>query len=259
MIGGAARSVQATWRTQICMLDTRAQRRGLTALRALLLRSLATRDPARPRPTLASSGAPRSSRRLAALQVPTNTALLCIRSAPATAARTSILGVMISSVLQKPHNAVGAVFSTTQKAFVLARTFHYLAIMWLMLAPLCAADDGPERLPPLPEEEPGRAEMQYQATCINAWLGGDAELLHVLPLQPSRAQLASACRDGILMWCGLLLPACHRPPVSTCCPPACLKGCLMGSLFQPSAALFSELLRREWRRWLLVRGGLMTL
>ena len=63
------------------------------------------------------------------------------------------------------------------------------------------ADEGPERCPPLPEEEPGRAEMLYYATCINARLGGDASLAHLLPLQPSRAQVVAACRDGILLWC----------------------------------------------------------
>jgi hypothetical protein len=42
--------------------------------------------------------------------------------------------------------------------------------------------------------------MQYYATFINARLHGDEALLHVLPLQPTPAQVVSACRDGILLW-----------------------------------------------------------
>ena len=57
-----------------------------------------------------------------------------------------------------------------------------------------------ERLPPLPCKDPGRKEMHYYAICINHRLGSDAALAHVLPLEPSPAQIASACRDGILLW-----------------------------------------------------------
>ena len=42
--------------------------------------------------------------------------------------------------------------------------------------------------------------MQYYATCINHRLRSDASLAHVLPLEPSSAQLVCACRDGILLW-----------------------------------------------------------
>jgi len=62
------------------------------------------------------------------------------------------------------------------------------------------AGDPLERLPPLPCEEPGRKEMQYYATCINHRLRKDTTLTHILPLKPSSAHIASACRDGILLW-----------------------------------------------------------
>jgi hypothetical protein len=57
-----------------------------------------------------------------------------------------------------------------------------------------------ERLPALPVEEPGRTEMQYFATCINARLRDDESLASILPLQPSAAHVISACKDGILLW-----------------------------------------------------------
>ena len=90
----------------------------------------------------------------------------------------------------------------------------YSAVKWLYLViwlqvpvkhlsahqDLHAAGDPLERLLPLPCEDPGRKEMHYYATCINHRLGSDATLAHVLPLGPSPAQVASACRDGILLW-----------------------------------------------------------
>lgn len=63
-----------------------------------------------------------------------------------------------------------------------------------------AGDLVPERAPPIDAEEPGRTEMQYYATCINARLHGDGVLEGVLPLQPTAAALIAACRDGILLW-----------------------------------------------------------
>ncbi len=59
----------------------------------------------------------------------------------------------------------------------------------------------PERASPEDVQEPGRTEMQYYATCINARLHGDEALQGVLPLQPTAAHLISACRDGIMLWC----------------------------------------------------------
>ncbi|BDA45443.1 Fimbrin-2 [Coccomyxa sp. Obi] len=70
-----------------------------------------------------------------------------------------------------------------------------------------AGDSGTELIPEraLPEDvqEPGRTEMQYYATCINARLHGDEALQGVLPLQPTAAHLISACKDGIML-CKLL-------------------------------------------------------
>ncbi|KAK9901251.1 hypothetical protein WJX75_002456 [Coccomyxa subellipsoidea] len=66
-----------------------------------------------------------------------------------------------------------------------------------------AGDLVPERAPPIDADEPGRTEMQYYATCINARLHGDGVLEGVLPLQPTAAALIAACRDGILL-CKLL-------------------------------------------------------
>ena len=63
-----------------------------------------------------------------------------------------------------------------------------------------AADLIPDRAAPIEVQEPGRTEMQYYATCINARLQGDDVLHGVLPLQPTAAALIAACRDGILLW-----------------------------------------------------------
>ena len=51
--------------------------------------------------------------------------------------------------------------------------------------------------------------MQHYAACINARLCGDPALAHVLPLQPCTAQVAAACRDGILLWCVLHVAGLH--------------------------------------------------
>lgn len=70
---------------------------------------------------------------------------------------------------------------------------------------MCSGDTAteiiiPERTPPIAVEEPGRTEMQYYATCINARLHSDDALQGVLPLQGTPAQLIAACKNGILLW-----------------------------------------------------------
>ena len=75
--------------------------------------------------------------------------------------------------------------------------------------------------------------MQYYATCINARLAGDVALLHVLPLQPSRAQIVSACRDGILLW-SARSPAQHANPFPV------LQGCLIWAPLQRPAYHFCD-------------------